>query len=205
MKKSIFAVFAALILAISLSGCGGKSPHEPYKEIYKRYNHMQSFYAAATVTVFSDKSESQYAVRQFYEAPDKFAFFVDSPEAVAGSGYVAQNGQFTLKSGTGDSFDAKVAFPDSKNCMFVCDFFEEYYKSEETSVATDGGLVEDKIVMQCYTSDRNPNRFMQSLTVDAKTYLPLTLTTYNAENKPVSKVEFHDFKRNAKIDEKIFN
>ncbi len=205
MKKGIIAVFAALILATSLGGCGEKSPQDAYKEIYKRYSHINSYYAAATVTVFSDKGESKYSVRQFYEAPDKFAFFVDSPEAVAGSGYVAKDGHFALKSGTGDRFDSKVAFPDSKNCMFLCDFFEEYYKSEETSVAVDSGLVEDKIVMQCYTSGKNPNSFMQSLTVDTKTYLPLVLTTYNIDNKPVTEVEFNDFKRNADIDEKIFN
>ncbi len=205
MKKSMIAVFAVLVLSISLAGCGKKSPQDAYKEIYKRYSHMEAFYAAATVTVYSDKGESVYSIRQFYEVPDKFAFFVDAPEAVAGSGYVAQNGIFSLKSGTGDSFDAKVAFPDSKNCMFICDFFEEYYKSEETAVTVDGGLIEDKLVMQCYTSERNPNRFMQSLTLDTKTYLPLTLTTYNTDNKPVVEVEFHDFKRNADIDEKIFN
>ena len=100
MKKRITAVFAALILVTSLIGCDEKSPQDAYKEIYKRYNHMESYYASATVTVISDKGESEYSVRQFYEAPDKFAFFVDSPESVAGSGYVAQNGNFTLKSGT---------------------------------------------------------------------------------------------------------
>ncbi len=205
MKKSIFAVLAAFILATSLAGCGEKSPQDAYREIYSRYNHMKSFYAAATVRVISDKGESEYSVRQFYEEPDKFAFFVDSPENVAGSGYVAKDGQFTLKSGTGDSFASRIAFPDSKNCMFICDFFEEYYKSEETAVTADNGLIEDKIVMQCYTADRNPNRFMQSLTVDTKTFLPIMLATYNAENKPVIEVEFHDFKRNADIDEKIFN
>ena len=205
MKKSIFAALAALILATSLGACGEKSPQDAYKEIYKRYNHMQSYYAAATVTVISDKGESEYSVRQFYEEPDKFAFFTDAPESVAGSGYVAKDGKFKLKSGTGDSFDAEIAFPDSKNCMFICDFFEEYYKSEEISVAVDNGLSADKLVMQCYTSDRNPNRFMQSLTIDTKTYLPLELTTYNTEGKSVINVEFHDFKRNADIDDKIFD
>ena len=205
MKKSIFAVLTAIILATSLAGCGEKSPQDAYKEVYKRYNHMKSYYAAATVTVISDKGESEYSIRQFYEEPDRFAFFVDAPEGVAGSGYVAKGGQFLLKSGTGDSFDAEVAFPDSKNCMFICDFFEEYYKSEETSVAVDNGLSADKLVMQCYTSDRNPNRFMQSLTIDTKTYLPLELVTYNAENKPVIEVRFQDFKRNVDIDDKIFN
>ncbi|MBR5155863.1 MAG: hypothetical protein IKW62_05235 [Clostridia bacterium] len=205
MKKSIIATMFALVLTTSLFGCGEKSQHDIYKEIYKRYSNMESFYAAATVTVRSDKSESVYSVRQFYEQPDKFAFFVDSPEEVAGSGYVARGGEFKLKSGTGSDFDTKVAFPDSKNYMFLCDFFEEYYKSEETSVVADNGIGTDKTVMSCFMSDKNPKRFMQSLTVDSQTYIPLTLTTYDIDKNPVIEVSFNDFKRNAKIDQRIFN
>ncbi len=205
MKKSMIAATTALVLMMSLCGCGDKSRHDAYKEIYKRYSHMESFYGAATVTVWSDKSESVYTVRQFYEQPDKFAFFVDSPETVAGSGYVAQGGSFKLKSGTGSDFDTEIAFPDSKNCMFLCDFFEEYYKSEEASVAADNGIISDKIVMSCFLTDKNPNRFMQSLTIDTKTYIPLTLTTYDMDKKPVVEVKFNDFKRNTDIDQRIFN
>ncbi len=205
MKKSIIATAVALVLATSLCGCGEKTQHDTYKEIYKRYSNMESFYAAATVTVRSDKSESVYSVRQFYEAPDKFAFFVDSPESVAGSGYVAKNGEFRLKSGTGSDFDTGIAFPDSKNCMFLGDFFEEYYKSEETSVAADNSIVSDKTVMSCFLPDKNPKRFMQSLTVDSKTYLPLKLVTFDIDKKPVVEVSFDDFKRNADIDERIFD
>ncbi len=205
MKKSIMAVFMALILATSLAGCGEKSPQDTYKEVYKRYNDLKSFYAAATVRVKSASGEGEYAVRQFYKAPDSYAFFVDAPEAVAGSGYVAKDGGFTLKSGTGDRFESEVAFPDSKNCMFICDFFEEYYKSEETALTVSEGLMAEKLVMQCYLSGKDKNRFMQSLTIDTKTYLPITLTTYDIDKKPVIEVEFHDFKRNSPIDEKIFN
>ncbi len=205
MKKSIFAIMLAFILMISFCGCGDKTQHDVYKEIYKRYSGLKSFYAAATVVVRSDKSESVYSVRQFYEQPDKFAFFVDSPEEVAGSGYVAMGGEFKLKSGTGSDFDVSVAFPDSKNCMFICDFFEEYYKSEEASVVADHSLTSDKTVMSCYMSDKNPKRFMQSLAIDSKTYLPLTLTTYDIDKNPVIEVRFNDFKRDAEIDQRIFN
>ncbi len=195
----------ALILSLSLAGCGKNEAQEPYKEIYKRYSHIESFYAAVSVTVISDKGESRYSARQFFEAPDKYAFFVDAPEAVAGSGYVAKDGQFTLKSGTGDTFESRVAFPNSKNCMFISDFFEEYYKSEETSLAANEGFANDKVLMECYIPGKDKNRFKQSLAIDKKTYLPIVLTTYDVDGKAVVKVEFHDFKRNADIDQKIFN
>ena len=110
-------------LMISLLGCAKESGHDIYKEIYKRYNDLNSFYAEAEVTVYSDKLESTYLIRQFYEEPDKFAVEFDSPEEIAGSGYSSQNGKLALKSGFGDKKVCEIAFPDQKNTIFLNDFF----------------------------------------------------------------------------------
>ena len=205
MKKSIVAVCAAVVLMINLAGCGKKSQHDVYKEIYTRYNEMQSFYAEVSITVQSEKMSSEYIARQFYEAPDKFSVVVDSPEEVAGSGYTAKEGKYTLKSGFGDEKVLDIVFPNEKNTIFVCDFFEEYYKSEETFAQTSGGIAENTTTLSCYLGGSNPKRFMQSLEVDNKTYLPLKLTTYDIDKKPVVVVEFFGFIRNAKPDQRLFD
>ncbi|MDO4743972.1 MAG: hypothetical protein Q4A86_01130 [Clostridia bacterium] len=205
MKKSIIVAFAALILMMSLCSCGEKSQHGIYQEIYKRYNNLESFYAAAEITVRSDKTESVYMVRQFYENPDKFSLVVDSPEEAAGSGYTAKDGKFLLKSGFGHTAECAVAFPEERNTVFLCDFFEEYYKSEETFVETSGTLSGNTITMTCFIPGKNEERFMQSLKIDSKTYLPLVLETYDIDKKPVVTVRYGEFKRNCDIDEKIFD
>lgn len=205
MKRSIAAAVAVIILATSLCGCGKNSRHSTYREIYQRYSQMESFYAAATVTVRSDKTESVYSVRQFYEAPDKFAFVVDAPDAVAGSGYTAKGGQLLLKSGFGDKAAYPIAFPEEKNYMFLCDFFEEYCKSEENAVEASGALGGNSTTLTCFTQDRSKERFKQSLSFDNKTYLPLVLETYDISGEPVLTVEFLEFKRNCDIDEAIFD
>ena len=73
---------------ISLAACGAKSGHDAYKEIYKRYNELESFYAEAEITVRNVRTENTYYVRQFYKEPDMYSLLVDAPEVVAGSGYV---------------------------------------------------------------------------------------------------------------------
>jgi outer membrane lipoprotein-sorting protein len=201
----MIAVFSALILMTSLCSCGEKSQHGVYQEIYKRYNNMESFYAEAEVTVRSDKTESVYMVRQFYESPDKFSLMVDSPETVAGSGYTAKDGVFLLKSGFGQTAECEAAFPEEKNVMFLCDFFDEYYKSEEIFVRTNGALAGDTTTLTCFLPGKNEKRFMQSLKIDNKTYLPLVLETYDIDKKPVVTVKYGEFKRNCDIDEKIFD
>ncbi len=205
MKKSMLAVLIVNILMISLLGCAKESGHDIYKEIYKRYNDLNSFYAEAEVTVYGDKLESTYLIRQFYEEPDKFAVEFDAPEEIAGSGYSSQNGKLALKSGFGDKKVCEIAFPDQKNTIFLNDFFEEYYKSEETFVETNSGLTDNSTLLTCFIPGKSKKRFKQSLKIDNKTYLPLELTTYDIEENPVVIVRFGEFKRNCDIDDKIFN
>lgn len=205
MKKGIAAALTAIILMISLSGCGEKTQHDIYKGIYERYNALESFYAAAEITVNTDKLQSVYLVRQFYEAPDKFAITIDSPEEVAGSGYTVRDGKFILKSGLGQNTAIDIAFPNAKNIVFLSDFFEEYYKSEETFTETNGVLSGNSTTLTCFVPGKSEKCFMQSLEIDNKTYLPLALTTFDIDKKPVVVVRFGEFKRNCEIDRKIFD
>jgi outer membrane lipoprotein-sorting protein len=190
---------------ITLCSCGERSRHDVYEGIYKRYTNLDSFYAEVKVTVQDDKQKSEYMARQFYKGPDSFALFIDSPEVVSGSGYTAKAGRYLLKSGFGHEMQASVAFPDERNFIFICDFFEEYYKSEESFAQTTGGPLDNTTVLTCYLSGKSPKRFMQSLKIDNKTYLPLELTTYDIDKKPVVEVRFGEFKRNCEIDERIFD
>ena len=205
MKRSMMAALAVVVLMMSLVGCGEKTQHDVYKEIYKRYTDIRSFYSEVEITVKNEKMSSVYSARQFYEAPDRFALVIDSPEEVAGSGYTAKDGKFLLKSGFGSKESVTIAFPDEKSTVFLCDFLEEYYKSEETFLETSGGFSGNKTTLTCYISGGSEKRFMQSLEIDNDTYLPIKLSTYDIEKNPVVEVRFGEFKRNSDIDERIFN
>ena len=205
MKKGITAVFIAIILMTNLSGCGQKSGHDIYEGIYKRYTNLNSFYAEVEVIVLGDKLKSVYLGRQFYEAPDKFSFEVDSPQEVSGSGYTLKGGKVLLRSGLGDQKVLDVSFPREKNTIFLCDFFEEYYKSEETFIETAKSIYGETTVLSLYLPGKSEKRFMQSLKIDNKTYLPLELTTYDINKNPVVIVRFGEFKGNCDIDQRIFD
>lgn len=203
MKKSISAVFA-VILMISLAACGTKSGHDAYKEIYKRYNALNSFYAEVEITVRNARSENTYCARQFYKSPDAYSIAVDSPEELGGSGYVMRGGETLVKSGFGKSENLGVCSPSARNVVFITDFFEEYYKSEETSVSTAGGMNEKTTVLSCFVKDGTESRFSRSLWIDNKTFLPVKLETYDINGKPTVTVNYKEFKRNCDIEDKFF-
>lgn len=206
MKKRIAAALAAVILMISLfSACSHGGAHSAYEEIYERYNNLESFYAEAKITAINSRSKNVYCVRQFYAAPDKFSLVVDSPEEVAGSGYVFSGGSYTVRSGFGKDESVEIGSPDGKNALLLADFFSAYYKSESASAEAGKGFSGGVTVMECLLESRNERQFKQKLFIDNKTFLPIRLETYDINGDLSFTVEYTEFKRNCRIDESNFN
>ena len=200
MKKSISALIFVAILMMSLCSCKGSSTHDNYKEIYKRYNDMGSFSATAEITFNNGQTSASYTVKQLYKAPKSFALTVISPKNSAGFGYSIQDGNIFIKSESGQMAEFDITSPKERSSIDIVSFFEEYYKSEETSVATDNGLSGETTVLSCYLPHSGEQRFLQKLWIDNKTYLPVKLETYNTKEEAVVTVVYTEFERNCKIE-----
>jgi len=198
VKKSITAVIAAAILMISLCSCGRKTEHDHYKEIYKRYNDIQNFSATVEMTVQNSQGKSVYTAEQKYKAPDLFEVIFTEPQSVSGSGYVFDGETVLLKSGFGHSEELNAVSALVRSSVSVEDFFEEFYKSEETSVTTEATVSGKQTCFSCFLPGKNKNRFSQSLWINNDTYLPIRLVTYGIDEKPTVTVEFCEFVRNEK-------
>ncbi len=199
MKKSITAVLAAAILMTSLCACGRKTEHDHYKEIYKRYNDLQSFSATVEVTVQTGQGKSVYTAEQKYKASDWLEVTFTQPQSLSGSGYVFDGETILLKSGFGHTEEIQNAALSAGSSVSVADFFEEFYKSEETAVKSEASASGRQTCLSCFLPGKNKNRFRQSLWIDNGTYLPVRLETYGIDEKPTVTVEFCEFIRNMKI------
>ncbi|MBE7023560.1 MAG: hypothetical protein E7412_03740 [Ruminococcaceae bacterium] len=202
MKKCI-AVLTAVVLMISSFGCRSGS-HDVYEEIYKRYNNLESFSAVAEVMVKSDKGENVYKVNEFYKAPDYAYLEITEPDILKGSGFSAANGEYRLVSGFGHSEKVEKELLSQHGVLFINDFFEAYFKSEETAVKASSDSGSPVTVMECYLNGKNRNRFIQTVHIDNKTLLPIKMETLDVDKKPVVTVMFREFQRNCEIDEEIF-
>ncbi len=197
MKKSITAVLAAAILMTSLCACGRKTEHDHYREIYKRYNDMQTFSATVEVTVQNTQGKSVYTANQKYKAPDWFEVTFTEPQSLSGSGYVYDGETVLLKSGFEHNEELDAVSLAVRSSVSVADFFEEFYKSEEAAVKTESSISGRQTCLSCFLPGKNKNRFRQSLWIENDTYLPIRLETYGIDEKPTVTVEFRDFVRNG--------
>ena len=184
MKKGITAVFIAIILMTNLSGCGQKSGHDIYEGIYKRYTNLNSFYAEVEVTVLGDKLKSVYLGRQFYEAPDKFSFEVDSPQEVSGSGYTLKGGKVLLRSGLGDQKVLDVSLNDG---MLVCILMKD------TANLIDFQLAFKDLLMQNISSPRLECFKFSKMVVETDGHVKWTCDgEYGGEPKKVEIENLHN-------------
>ena len=197
MTGRISAVLAAILMTISLCSCGAeKSEHSVYTDIFEIYNSLETYTAEGTMTVVSNLTDNSYAFKQYYAAPDKYRIDFD------GMSYICAGGNVYMKSGGGAQTLENYISGD-KNYIFVTDFFNEYFKSEDASV-TVSGAENGFTVLDAPSGGGNIYRAEQSMWVDNKTYLPIKIETRDANKKPVLTVEFSDFKLNEKIDESVF-
>jgi len=204
LRKAFAVIFAALVLMITLASCGGKMKHDSYKRVYDRYNDIKSFVAEADVTVKTNLTANTYTVKQYYLAPDNYKMEITAPESLAGTGYTVCNGKINMHSGTGEIFVLEDYIPEDKNYVFINDFFESYYKSEDAFVETSGGITEDCTVLKNMLSEDNPYRHSQCIWINNADLSPEKLVTYDMEDNEVLSVEFKSFDFDSELEKELF-
>ncbi len=204
--KKVSAVIYALILMISLTACKGqKVSHDSYKKIYDMYGNIKSYTAEAEITVKSNLTENVYTVKQYYLAPDNYKMEIVSPKDLSGTGYSLCDGRINMQSNFGEVFSLEDYVPEDRNYVFINDFFEGYYKSEDAYVETGKTSLNDECtVLKNVLSEQNPYRYSQCMWISNASLEPRKLVTYDMDNNEVLSVEFKSFSINGDIDKKIF-
>lgn len=205
--KKFLAVITALSLILCFVSCKGKTvSHSSYEKIYNKYKDLKSYAANAEITVVSNLTENTYKVRQYFLAPSSCKMEISSPDELKGSGYSYHDGKIIMNSEFGKMSTVLDYIPEDRNYVFVSDFFENYYKSEDAFVETmnDFGTGEC-IVLKNVLSDSNPQRYSQSLWISSDDLTPVRLVTYDMEGKETLVVRFSEFKANCEIDDEIFS
>ncbi|MBP3337322.1 MAG: hypothetical protein J6L59_02820 [Clostridia bacterium] len=199
--KKISLFFTLLMMCLALSSCSGitmlsDSDADTYAKIHKRYIQMPSYCADVKITVLGNKTQKTYQAKQYYLSPDKMMLDFSGGLKIIFAGDKAK----VISGENSEEFHAS----DDVNYLFVNEFFELYYRSQDTAVSTqnhdDGGstFLETELINQ------TSHRYKAVLKVNNKTLNPERLTVRDLGGNDVICADFSSFLYNAKIAEEIF-
>ena len=190
-------IVLAIVLMMTLFSCGNS--HSDYSEIYESFSDIENYYATVSVTVRGNEGENNYKARQYYASPDLYRMDFVS-EGMEDVSCVLKGNRLYYKGPDGEVTEFDKYVPEEKYYIFLTDFMERYIKSETAKNVSKG----NETILELKESDENPPRASMKLYIDNKNYEPKKLETYNDKGEKVIEAEFSGFKKNTKIDKKIF-
>lgn len=176
-----------------------------YTRIFYKYNDLKSYRCLVKVTATSNKTTRAYTMEQYYRAPDCYRVEVLSPEEIKGLVTVyANNSMTTVQPGIESKFTLLNYNPVYESYIFLPDFFEAYYKSEQTTVITMNEEDSKYTILKADIPGSNIYRFSQSLWIDNQSLLPIKMEIYDIANKPTISVEFDQVELDVELEDELF-
>ena len=198
MKKGISVVLAG-ILMISLTACKGTVS----QEISKQYEKVESYTATVTVTVTGNKGGSVYRMKQSYQKPEAYRLEVLEPKNLAGTVSILNGQKLWLKSGDAPMMPMELAgVEEAADFLFPVEFLEKVFAKPEPPALMENA--EGSVLLTAPVEGASRYRFSRNLELDAKSFLPKTMITYDKDGNEVLRVEFEDFVMNVKLDDSVF-
>ena len=190
-----------------LCGCGEVMirSEDIHERIYKTYRQLKTYQANVTITVTSNKTTKDYVMNQWYKHPNQYKTVLLEPEEFSGLATVYKDEKVvTVHPDTQGAFILHNYTPVDKGHLFLTDFFEIYYKSQETSMQTFFQGQAKYTVLNADIPGWHPHRFSQAMWIDNETCLPFKMEIYDDKNKPVITVVYEDIQLNVPIEEEMF-
>ncbi len=195
------------LMMMILSCCGEVliRSEDIHQRIYKTYRQLETYQAKITVIVTSNKTTKEYVMNQWYKYPNKFKMMLLEPEGFNGLVTIYNKGKIvTVHPDMQGAFILHNYTPVDKGHLFLTDFFENYYKSQQTSMQTFFQGQAKYTVLKADIPGGHAHRVSQAMWIDNETCLPFKMEIYDDNNKPVITIIYEDIKLNVPMKEEIF-
>lgn len=181
----------AVILMMTAAACGTDAE----KTVERYYREMKNYQAVMTVTVFGNKSDTTYRLRQRYDSPDQIRDEVLEPQESVGTVYTVCGNTLTVSGEGLPTASLEVSQSDTVSVTSVADFFASYFAN--------GRMEKTETSIMLYTEGNAESRYhvARTLELDVKTFRPLTLFVFDRDGNLVIRSEVEEFERNKKAKE----
>lgn len=200
-KKAILLFLTLMITACLVCGCVSSrisdSDMDIYKKIHTYYSKMDCYSAKVAFSCFSNKTENHYTAEQKAMGNDKLFMRVHVPEKDF-SVTTISNGEKTKTLTDGSAYAVTVPNADTLNLLFISQFFNLYYASEDTFLAVNSSAKGNVTLLETAVSSPGTSVSKVTLSIDNKTLAPQTLIVYDLAGNVTTSATFSDFRYNDK-------
>lgn len=172
-----------------------------YKKIHKKYAYMKSYTAKAETTVYSGKTKSKYTVLQYTKEPKMYRTEFLSENEKAELIVVEKNGKISVSSlGSSLNFNSS----DIYDCTFINNFFNLYYKSQQTAINVSAQKDSSFILLETdiFPVSKNAKKAVMMLDRNANVQ---NIKIYDAGGNLYTETVFLEFNYNAEIQDELFD
>ncbi|MBR5236062.1 MAG: hypothetical protein IKW06_01635 [Clostridia bacterium] len=213
MQKSsrcYVVIYIAVMLLMICTGCTQQNPltdrdADIYQRIHKKFSRMTAYTARVEVTVYSNKTENTYLIKELMKDSQGAQLMIEKPESVQGTITRYHNGQVTMMN-AGQESAVSVPAAEAYHDIFIDQFFALYYQSEKTAINTSSAGTEgaNSLLLETIAVPDASHRHRLTLLIDATRLEPQVLTVYDVGGNIQLIAKFIEFQYNPSIDDSLF-
>ena len=207
MKRNIL-MCGVLTTVVFLAGCGGinlerLSPlprQTTLEKIMGELENLENYQAVTEVSYRSNKNINTYTVKQFARSTGQYRTEVIGPEHVAGTILIADGAQLhQINTRLGLSQITAYEPLKDRSILLLTNFIQN--KNENTIISEEETITTLHNILE---NSNNPYLHSQRLVIDNETLRPITLTTYDINDKPRVILAYTEIFFNIPLEESLF-
>lgn len=161
------------------------------QEIVDYILNISSYEVTVDVTVYSNKNNNQYRIKQIYEGPEKNWQEVLEPSNIKGVKIARDGNQLTLENTNLKLSSVLENYQYlAENCMDLSCFIEDYKKDEKATVKEEN----NQIILETQSQTQNPNIKYKTLKIDKETGNPIDLEIKGTNQKTTIYILYNEVK-----------
>ena len=195
MKKEIILILISIIIIC----CGiciknltknSKSGNDTNSQEIDIFN-ISSYEATIDMTVYSNKNENKYKIKQTYKKGIESSQEIIEPDNIKGIKITQQGEKLVLENSRLNLTNVIEDYPYiTNNCIDLNNFIEEYKQSQTSSMKEEG----DTIILKTISNSENPYIKYETLTLDKKTCKPLQMEIKSDNQKTTIYILYNEVK-----------
>ena len=203
--KFVLALVLIILLAVSCQRVMERNSRSDSRRAQETLLGMESYAAAATLEIVSNRGRTQYEIRQFYKMSGEYRIEFLAPGAVSGNVIVNDN---RMVSQYNPRIEGRITLdvPETRDRLesLLGSFVKNFLNSEETSVEITTLDSTEVTVLEVQIPGEHPYMAVQRVWLNNETHKPIRMIVFDPDGIERIIVTYQEFEYNVVLEDEVF-